>query len=206
MKKYLIVYQGGTGGNLIAGLIYTLQTNTAIAVRENGSIHGYHHWEALVENNLDKNYDTELTNIFTTHDRNIKDFASNNDLTVIKIVYKPESTDLIRRLVSTKAQIPTLKQWYLSLPGSPFDNVDLDNICNDSRVIDFLYQCLNNRIGNFMDAVTYYHHTVNFEDIWNNQDRLLGQLSDITGLKTNENTIQLIQNYVTINNRLYLTA
>jgi hypothetical protein len=211
MKPYLIVYQGGTCGNLMAGLIHTLQTNTAVEVRQDGSLHEQRHgpvhvyypWKILIENDLNKNYNTALTNIFITHDRNIRDFASSNDLTVIKIVYTDDSKKLIRQLVSEKAQLTNLKQWYLSLPALPFKDVDLDNINDDTRVVKYLYRCLDDRIDNFMDAVTYYHHTVNFEDIWTDNENLLNQLSNITGLKSNEKTVQLIQNYVTINNRLY---
>jgi hypothetical protein len=208
-KSFLITYQGGTCGNLIAALIYCLTHNVDLDPGINGSMHNIkidHPWVHLPDGDLEKNYNP-LCNLLITHDRNIEEFAKKYNLTVIKIIYQAESAELIRSLVNNKAHLPNLKNWYTMLLNNtsfePFTDVNLDNIQKDQRVLNLLNQIINDRINNFMPLVTYYHHTINFEDIWNNHDRLLTELSQYTGLEINKSAKKLLHKYVKINSKLY---
>jgi hypothetical protein len=119
-------------------------------------------------------------------------------------VYQDFSKKLIRKLVTEKSQLPDLKNWYLNLPEPPFDDVDLENIRSDARVVNLLNSIIDSRIDNFMSEVKHYHHTINFEDIWNQPELLVNKLCQILKISSYDEQVMLfVKEYVEINNKEY---
>lgn len=188
MQKFLISFPAGACGNLIAALIYCLRTSNRLRVKYNGSMHVNKDgmWKKVVPEDFAK-LNEYREDIFITHALLDKGFAI-KDITPITIKCSPHSKDIISKL-SIGKNLNGIQQW-LKDQNKPSDVQDV-------------IACISAGIDRFfvIDALT--GNNIQFEDIWNNPDRLLTQLADIVSLPVNENAITLLEEYRIRNSELY---
>lgn len=208
-QRYLVSYQGGTGGHFMAGMLSLfLGQNFNIAVDSRGSMHYFHDdippWYELSEDNIDRDFEQHPGHlVYTTHCRSLQKFAESHNMKVIKITYEPEHFLLLRTMVTSKNQLPNLKSWYGRLPDPPFDDVDLDNIQQDLRVVNFLYGIIDRSVQEFIQQQTYWDYEVPWTDYWRPDSKLLDHCSAITGKEIPDSARQLLADYQRINHKNY---
>jgi len=208
-QKYLVSYQGGTGGHFMGGMLSLfLEQNFKIAVDARGSMHYFYNtpapWYELAEHNIDQDFEQHSDHtVYTTHCRLLKRFAQSHCMKVVKITYEPEHHLLLRTIVTSKNQLPNLKSWYRRLPAPPFDDVDFDNIQQDSRVVDFLYDIIDRNVREFIHQQNYWDYQIPWTDYWALDGRLLEHCSVITGRPVPDSARQLLADYQRINHKNY---
>lgn len=208
-QRYLVSYQGGTGGHFMGGMLSLfLNQKFNIAVDSRGSMHYFYNtptpWYELAEDNIDQDFEQHPNHeVYITHCRSLKRFAESHNMKVIKITYKPEHYLLLRTIVTSKNQLPNLKSWYGRLPDPPFDDVDLDNIQQDPRVVNFLYDIIDRNVREFIHQQTHWDYEVPWADYWVPGSKLLDHCSAITGKVIPSSAQQLLADYQRINHENY---
>jgi hypothetical protein len=187
MKKILISFPNGGCGNLIAGLVYCLQTNNKLLPNyTDGSMHVENLWQRV--DTIDKHLiSNSHHNIFITH--GFVDNSFNNLATIVRLKYKHSSKDLIKKLSINKNLKGTLN-WL--------------NSCNEHpATVEQAIDSITKSIDWFLDVNQFEGRFVNFEDIWNKPTQLLADLSRLIDLPVTNGAINLLESYRQINSKLY---
>ena len=184
VSKYIISYTTGSCGNFIAALIHCFQTGLLISPDKKGTLHNGNekYWSKVYPINgiittsmLDKNY-----NIYHTHSWNFDKSIFVENILPIKIRFKEESIGLIFKMAVDKAFDGAYK-WYWSKDKT----ITKDDVLNQMK----------KDIVEFQQNIKKIDLCIDFEDIWNNSDRLLSKISKITKLPIPNIAMEMIKQY-----------
>jgi len=184
MNKYIISYTAGSCGNFIAGLIYCFQTGVSVSPDKKGSLHAGDgkYWlkvhpvnGTITADMLEGNY-----NIYHTHSWNFDKSIFVKNTLPIKIRFTDESIDLIFKMAVNKV-FDGIYEWYLSN--------------NETITKDDVLNLIKNDIIEFQRNIKKIDLCIDFEDIWNNPDRLLSTISKFTKLPIPNIASEMVKEY-----------
>ncbi len=222
---YLILFQGGTGGNFLASILHEIlfPGSVPMEVTKFGSAH----------NNFTTNYIIKKT--YHQHFNNIYDHIDIIDESKPIIIYDhltPNWTDLFQKFPKSKILVITLDQndysryrgnFFLKVIAEnyrPIKNEDpwlafkqehsplLDNIEDPTKIDAELTEILFNKGKDFFTAPTfidldifpeiYKNHVyyIKFYDLMNENDLLLSQISTITERNCPDSAVNTYRNYM----------